>query len=172
MERDIASPRSPRGPRNQALLPALLLAASMGGFIASRPATLSAGPVPASRAIAAEELAPQPRLTAPISTVVARAAAGVRILAIEAALPAADEARVRVGGAIPMRVLGVSDSAEGFDRFVAALEGHAFLGPVAVIAAPTRPGGAFEVRLGDRSEELFAPVSTGTAEVLASGEER
>lgn len=172
MDRVVASPRSRRDPWNRAMLPALLLAASLGGFVASRPATLSAGPVPASREIAAEELAPQPRLTAPISTVVARAAAGVRILAIEAALPAADEARVRVGGAVPLRVLGVSDSSESFGRFVESLRGHAFLGPVAVIAAPSRPGGVFEVRLGDRSEELFAPISTGAAEVLAQGEER
>jgi hypothetical protein len=154
------------------MLPSLVLAASMGAFIVSRPAAISAGPVPASRVIAAEELAPQPRLTAPISTVVARAAVGVRILAIEAALPAADEARVRADGAVPLRVLGVSECSESFGRFVESLRGHAFLGPIAVIAAPQRPGGTFEVRLGDRSEELFAPISAGAAEVLARGEER
>lgn len=154
-------------------MPAMLLAASLGGFFANRPAVVSAEVPIASRAMVADGVAAAPRLTAPISTIVARAGGEVRILAVEAALPAADETRVRAGGALPMRILGTAASADAVARFVESLREHPFLGPVEVVEAATRPGGSFEIRVGDASEALFPRTRVGArGEVLATGGKR
>lgn len=151
------------------LLPAMALAAALGGLVATRPASVSAEIPAAARATTIEDLPAPPRLTATISTIVARAGGDVRILAVEAALPAADETRMRIAGGLPMRILGTAASPESLERFVTALREHAFLGPVELTEAPVRANGAFEVRIGDPAEVLFPRSRTVAGEALATG---